>query len=461
MKVLLVRPVSAPELMLNTVPPLGLGYLASALRAAGHEPLILDCAHLKIDHDRFRDRVLDARADVIAFSTFSNDIAHAREDMPWIKNRLPGTVIAAGGPHPSGAPESFFDHFPDADYGMRGEGESAFTQLISALESREPVCNIPGVIFRNSHETVCNLPYYEKNLDAISFPAWDLMRPERYPESPQGIFFRRFPIAPIITTRGCPCPCTFCAGRTVQGARVRRRSVENVIDEIQLLRRNHGIREIHILDENFTNSRNFALSFCESMIRGKSNMTWCCPNGVRLDSLDAELVNMMKRAGCYAISAGIESGSPEILEAMNKGITLEIVREKLAIIKDAGLVAAGFFILGFPGETGETIDETISFACELPLDRASFFNFLPLPGSPATRRLMDEGELTEPDFERLYYTHTPYVPRGLDAGRLKALQRRAFLKFFLRPRILIALLFSIRTPRQIGFIMKRMFAYLK
>lgn len=461
MKVILATPVSRKNISLNSVPPLGLGYIAASLLKCGHDVSIVDSQRDRLGHEGFRRRIAAAAPDVLGFSVYSCDLESVREDSAWVRKNLPKTKIVAGGPHPTCAPGDFFTHFPDAHFGLAGEAELSLPKLLDFLEGKGKSDNIPGLIYQADGIIHANAAELIDDLSAFPLPAWNLLQPLSYPESPQGIFFKRLPTAPIITTRGCPFRCAFCAGPAISGSKVRRRPLADVISEIQFLITEYGIKEFHILDDNFTHGRNYAFDFCRAIMQNKIDIAWCCPNGIRLDTLDAELILLMKKSGCYSISVGIESGSQEILNSMNKGLRKETIREKVRWIKDCGLTANGFFILGFPGETEETIEETISFALSLPLDRASFFNFLPLPGTTATRRLADSGELKEVDYSSLYYIFTPYHPAAISERRLKALQRRAFLSFFLRPRIFFSTLMSIRTTKQAGFIIRRMVSYLK
>jgi radical SAM superfamily enzyme YgiQ (UPF0313 family) len=232
------------------------------------------------------------------------------------------------------------------------------------------------------------------------------------------------------------------------------------MEEITYLYNDYGVREIHILDDNFTMRRQYVKNFCQMLIDAKINISWCCPNGIRLDSLDEELVELMKRAGCHYISVGLESGSPRILKEMKKGLRIENIREKIRMVRKSGLDINGFFILGYPGETVEDIRKTIDFAKELDLTRVAFFNFVPLPGTQCYNQLSENGELEELDWDEMFEAYVPYSPNGISKPELKSLQRRAHFEFYLRPRILLRLILSIKNYVQLKFILKRAFTYL-
>lgn len=465
MKILLVRPVTSREIVHNLVPPIGLGYLAAPLAGLGHDVRVLDCARKKMTLEQFRRAVAEWQPGVAGFHTFSCDVRRVAESARVVRaaqpTAAPETVIVVGGAHPSGVREKLFDHVPDADYGFVGEAEVSFTRFAESLSKGEPDTAVPGLIFKEGGEARCNPPAFTDDISSFDFPAWGTMPPADYPGSPMGIFYRRSPVAPMMATRGCPCACTFCTGSLLHGKTVRHRSAADIAGEIELLTRDFGVREVHFLDDNFSSSREFVLEVCGEISARFPRLAWCCPNGLRLDTLDRELLPAMKRAGCYSVSVGIESGSAEILRRMKKGITTEKVREKVSLIKEAGLDACGFFILGFPGETGETMEETISFACSLPLDRASFFNFLPLPGARITGELAEGGEIGRVDYEQLHYIYTPYLAPGITAEKLKSAQRAAFLRFFLRPKILLGVVLKLRSWNQILLLLHRAAGYLR
>ena len=266
-------------------------------------------------------------------------------------------------------------------------------------------------------------------------PSWDLLRPDTYPLAPHGGFFKNYPIAPIIITRGCPFACTYCAGYLVSGKKIRHRSIDKVIEEIEVLYHKYGIREIHIEDDNFTFYHDLVYEFCKKLKEHNLNISWTCPNGVRLDSLDKELLLTMKEAGLYSISVGIESGSDKILKDMKKNLTKEKIREKIELIKDCGLEVSGFFIIGYPTETKKDIMDTINFAGSLDLKRAGFSLFKPFPGTEATRQLVEKGELKEmsdEDWAHFVLADAVYAPPGLYKGRDEEVKTQSASAFLLK-----------------------------
>lgn len=457
--VLLVRPHIARKYSLNVTPPLGLGYIASALRSAGEEVFLLDLLKEGAGLPRLGEAVGKIRPGVAGFQYYSLNTAEVEEAAALCKSIDPGMIVVIGGPHPSAAPEQSLELVPSADYAISGEGEESFPLLCRALrDAAPPLREIPGLAWREGGTVLRNPPRFIADLDSLGLPAWDLMEPARYPEAVQGVFFRNWPAAPITATRGCPHVCTFCAGFTVTGRRVRARSARNFLEEVDLLHGRYGVRELKIVDDNFTFHRGFVEEVCRRLIERGPRITWNCPNGMRMDKLDEGLLALMRRAGCYEVTLGIESGSDRILEHMRKRLTTSDIRRHVAMIQRAGLPVSGLFIIGYPAETAQDIEKTIRFARELKLVRAEFNNFIPLPGTEAHEWLLRRGEAV--DVRKLYFSNVPVPPEGMTVEEVKRLQRKAFLSFYLRPRTLLRQAADIRSLRQLRVIARRAISYI-
>jgi radical SAM superfamily enzyme YgiQ (UPF0313 family) len=458
MKVLLVKPYNLSD---HIQPSLGLGYLATAIRRE-HEVVILDCIKENVNIDKLDPVLRHHRPDILGFQCYTFDLKFVTEGLKLAKQIRKDMITVVGGPHPSAMPEDLFMRAgKDLEFLFVGEAEIGLPQLLESLDnSRHDLSAIPGLCWQENGRIRSNPPAFPEDLDALGIPAWDLIHPETYPESQHGAFYQKFPIAPIMVTRGCPYPCTFCAGHVVSGRKIRRRSIDHVLGEIQYLYSKFGIREFHVVDDNFTMDTAYAKALLRKLKAMNLGMSWAVPNGIRMDTLDEELLGLMKDTGLYLISLGIESGSDRILKRMKKGITTARIREFVRMIQQAGIDMAGFFILGFPGETVETINETIRFSTELPLKRANYFTYLPFPGSESYRMLQAKGELQDVDWTHFYFMNAAYVPDGMTRKALKRLQRLAFLKFYLRPHIMLYQIRSIRSLRHLYFLVKRFFHWI-
>jgi len=461
MDVLLVRPLQArPH---EIVPDIGLGYLATALLRRGHTVRILDCAKERLGMEGFIRVLRERPPDLVGFKLFSTDIASGSRMMERIRQEFSRPpVIAIGGPHVSGLGGAALETLRSADFGIQGEAEIGLPLLAEAIESGSLPENpsIPGLLYRVADQQVrANPPFFVENLDELGMPSWHLMPPATYPKQSFGLFVRRFPTAPILTTRGCPFRCTYCAGFKVTGRKLRKRSVESVLEELALLKTDFGIRDFTIVDDNFTLDRSFAMSLCEALIARRLDLSWSCPNGVRLDTLDAELVATMEKAGCYSVSVGIESGSDRVLKYMRKHLTVAQIRERVHLLRSASRIKiTGFFMLGFPGENRVDIEQTIALALSLPLDRAAFSIFSPLPGTEISQRMIQEGRIqpVEEVFQKADFDSVLDSGETLPSREVKSLQRKAVLSFYLRPRVFRGILKEIRSLDQVRIIARRL-----
>jgi radical SAM superfamily enzyme YgiQ (UPF0313 family) len=443
------------------VPPVNLGFLATALRKSKFDVDIIDGIKDRLDAEDLKDRIISSKPDVIGFSVYSCNVSIVKKYIAAVRSIFPDILIVVGGPHVSGVKENIFRDFEDIDYAFVGEAEISFPKfLVGYFNNDLNKKDIAGLVWRDKNTVSINDAYFEENLDRFGFPAWDLIDPRTYPTAPQGAVFRNYPIGPIITARGCPFQCTYCASTVTVGRRLRARSIDSVIEEIRLLYDKYGVREIHIIDDTFTSLKTRVIEFCNKLLDSGMKITLTFPNGVRLNTLDEEVLRLLKKAGCYAFSVGIESGSEKILKDMKKNLTLDIIREKTALIKKVGIDMNGFFIIGYPTENRETILETIKFAKELPLKRAHFSVFLPLPGTESTNLLIEQGRLKDGvDWDKLTYVDVPCPPEGMGVEDIKSLQRKAFLEFYMRPKIMFYLASEIRNVTHFKYLMKRSIDY--
>ena len=243
------------------------------------------------------------------------------------------------------------------------------------------------------------------------------------------------------------------------GRKIRRRSVRHVMSEIKMLRDKYGIREFHILDDNFTADKKYVIDFCKALIDLEIPIAWACPNGVRLDSLDDEMLDWMRKSGCYSIFAGVESGSQRILDTMKKNLKISKIDSTLRLIRKKGFKSTGFFILGYPGETEEEMGATIHFAKRLPLDVADFSNFMPLPGSAIFEQTFGANGLEHANMT-MFSSPANIVEGSPSAALKKKMIRKAYRDFYFRPWILIPLVLRLRSFYQVYFILKRLALYL-
>lgn len=440
MKILLVAPYKKSYLGLAKFPPIGLGYLAAALRKNGFfDVIILDCLKEGVlDPVSYSGYLKAKKADIVGINTWSLAVNEVQQILKTTKEVNQQIVTIVGGPHPSALPKEAMDFFIHADYGFVGEAEIGLPMLMEKLESKKNIdlSLIPGLIYKDGNKINFNTQIFHAGLDSFDLPAWDLIKPEDYCQ-PGSITSGN--TAPIITTRGCPYLCTFCSPHIIAGRRVRRRSTENILKEIRLLKQNHGMKTIAIMDENFTFHRDHVISLCNSLIREKLNMKFFLPNGIRLDTLDKELLLLMREAGFTPrVAVGIESGSERILKMIKKHLKKEIVKEKINLMIKCGYRPIGYFILGFPTETIEEMYETLKFAKELRLYRAGFSPLLIFPGTSIYNDLKVKGGLpADYDFTALSTDNISRVPDGMTLDEFFKIKKNIIWKFNLQPRVLM------------------------
>jgi len=459
----LVRPFGVSD---EVIPPISLGWLATQIRAY-HNVSILDALRGRLRADTIAEIVNRNNIDVVGFQIWTKDIHEVKDVSRAIKSKCPETRIILGGCHPTVLPVETMKFFGETiDFAFKGEGEIGFRLFLDALSSdgeRKNFENIPGLVWKEGPEIRMNGNGFIQDLDSVGLPAWDLMPPSTYPRAPHGAFYRNFPVAPIVISRGCPYPCAFCSARTISGSKIRTRSVDNVIEELSMLRRRFGVREFHIEDDNFTLNRDYVEHFCETLLQKDIRMTWAFPNGIRLDTIEREMLRLMKRAGCYGLNFGVESGSPRILKMIEKKIDLALVRERLAMAREEGFDIGAFFIIGFPTETRQEMRETIRVALSLPLDRIGISYFQPFPGSPIYEQLLEQGEISA-DWADHHHTtlhNLTYVSSSTTREELRGMRKRFLVTFYFRPVILKGLLGQVRSPSQLYYMVKRGIRWLK
>lgn len=456
-RVLLIQPPLWPHELYargsNTsaslIPPLGLAYIAAYLRAHSHECMIIDGIAGPEPLEELAQRAHEY--DVVGVTAVSTYAVRAIELIQALKRAVPGVRVAAGGPHTTVLPESMLD--AGADYAIIGEGEATMLALVEALAAGATGEGVTGLAHRLSGETTYTgvRPLIEP-LDQIPLPARDLLPMHRYRSSIARA--TQQPSHSMLASRGCPGACTFCNKKTF-GTQVRYFSPERIVEEFLLLRDTYGARDIAVWDDNFVANADVVHAVCEELSRRDFGLSWSVE--ARIDGIDRTILKALKQAGCTYIAYGIESGSPRILEHINKRVTKEQVREVVRMTQETGLAIRGYFMLGFPTETPEDMEATIRFAMELDIELASFTLFVPLPGTPEYRRALEGGSFPDPE----YYLHrilpefnfpdSPlYVPEGMTAAELLSIHRGAYNRYYFRPKRLFRSLMAVRSPGQVA-----------
>jgi radical SAM superfamily enzyme YgiQ (UPF0313 family) len=441
----------------STMPALGLCFLAGVIRKHNVTPVIIEASSLELSNEDIIDQIQAAQPEYAGITATTLSIFAAGRLAKEIKQVCSETIIIIGGPHITAIPEQTMELFKDFDIGVIGEGEETITEIITRNASN--LNEIKGIIYRKDAQLHKTEPRpFIKNLDMLPFPAWDILPnfPGNY--HPPAFRFRRLPAASLVTSRGCPNKCIFC-DRSVFGSHCRVFSAEYIMEMIRNLYNNYGIREILFEDDTFVMFKPRLTTICESIIREKLNISWSCLG--RADMVSQDILMLMKRAGCWQIAFGIESGDQRIVDFIKKKISLDKMKKAITLTKEAGIMTKGFFIIGLPTETKESIKHTIDFIDTIPLDDISINMFTPFPGSKIYQTAKEFGEF-EDTWEKMNLLEITFVPHGLTKKELSQYSILILKRFYLKPKTIIAYLKRIIiNPQGILNILKGLIGFFK
>ena len=388
MKVLLVNPppYEIKETFYDTppYPRTALAFLAGALRANSIDVSVLDCKYDHIPHEKAINEICRIKPDIIGYTALTNEIIQAGSLALDVKKYLPASKSIIGGVHATILPEKTLREFPAFDFVCAGEGENTLCELVRFLENNnisDKPWSIKGISFLDdSGNYFCagereQIGFTDKSLDSIPHPAWDLFRP-----ASDYI---------LHTQRGCPFHCPFCVNPN--GRTVRNESAERVIDQVKELHEKYNCKKVMFGDEIFTIDRNRTIEICNGLIKHglDKKIKWQC--STHISFIDEELAGIMKKAGCFLVGLGIESGDPKKIEKMGKNTSIEKILSVTSELKRALLPFASYFILGQPDETEESARKTIDFAVRLNADCPVFGIMVPYPGT-AVGKMAEAGE---------------------------------------------------------------------
>lgn len=450
MRVLLLAPPTTGEerygelaVAGSYLPPLGLAYLAAAVRHR-HEVRILDAEVLGMSRHEVIDEVLRWGPDVLGVTVVTPALAAAVDICGAVKARLPETHVVVGGPYPSACPLEALS-CEAVDSVVVGEGERTFDDLLSRLESGRPFDDVAGVAFRRAGKPVLGAARERvEALDDLPWPARDLLPMERYRPSP--LHYRVLPAFSVVCGRGCPWRCTFCSCAKVFRGRFTVRSPAHVAAEVRALVEERGAKEVLFWDDTFGLTRDWTLELCERL--APLRIGWSA--WMRVDLVEGDVMKAMARAGCWHVSYGVESGNQRVLDGIRKGFRLAQVKEAFRLTRDAGMEARGTFILGMPGDTWDTMMETIQLAIDVRADYAQFQYLTPYPGTELWDSLATLGVRLTEDPAKHTIWFPVFVPHGVTEAQLREAHRLAHRRFYLRPRYVLERLARLRSPRDLA-----------
>jgi len=435
MKILLLLPNS--KNIVRSI-PLGLLYLAASLKEAGFCDIkIIDARRENLSERAITRQFVSFAPDVVGISGLSLEAPEVHALARLAKQADARCKVVVGGAYATSSPDHIMQD-PNIDFAVIGEGERTLCNLIHALEHNEDVRGIDGLACRLDGRPLVNLPKTViEDIDSLPFPSWHLIDMERYFHGVRRHSVNPLPfsdrIVPVFTSRGCPYGCIYC--HNIFGKKVRLRSAQKVVEEIELLIRRYNVREVEVVDDIFNFDLPRAKQICDEIIRRGIKIKISFPNGLRADRMDEELIAKLKQAGTHLVYYAIESASPQVQRRIGKNLDLDKARRVIEQTVRRDIITCCFFMLGFPGETRKEMLQTIRFAKELPLHIADFFYVTPQPNTPLfnefyTRHLGSQ-RLTGYHFSRL----SPDLNVSLvPSEELRSIWARAFREFYFRPR---------------------------
>lgn len=452
-KILLINPSylrtygTSPAASMNPVfPVLGLAALAGAVRARGHQPEILDLSYQPYDPVALKELIAKSKPDFVGITATTPLVNQMRDLSFLVKDVSRDIVTLAGGPHASALPVQTLQESA-IDILVAGEGDQVVPRILDGASLE----GLPGVYWRRG-DTIVESPARNliENLDDLALPAWDLFPIEAYRRRYSKVLVRNPPPCTVEFSRGCLFGCDYCTSKNTMGFGYRRKSPERCADEFERLEQ-LGYREALLTDDIFTSHRAWAMEVCEAIIRRKLKMVWTCTNGIRVDSATDDLFRVMRKAGCYRVHFGFESGNDRVLKAFGKGGRASLAQGMAAVdaSRGAGLDTWGMYMLGLSGDDEASMRDTIDFAKKTNVDVAKFSICIPFPGSKMFDKLHREGKIKTYDWDEYNVANEVSAVcehPTLSWDTIQAYYRKAYVELYLaNPRYVLRRLWrSIR-----------------
>ncbi|MFH0731777.1 MAG: radical SAM protein [Candidatus Omnitrophota bacterium] len=429
-----------------TLPPLGLLYLAAYARKEYPEIdiKVLDSPALRIGLENLESSLSAFCPSVVGITVNTITFSAALKTAEIIKKLFPACIIIVGGPHASILPEEFLAS-PHIDMVVIGEGEETFAELLECLlYARRDISSIPNIVYKKNGRIVhAQLKHRPIDLDNIPLPARDLVDMKVY--HPTEGNYKRLPATNMITSRGCPYKCSFCS-KNIFGTEYREQPPEKTIEEIEILIKDYAIKEIVFYDDVFTLNKKRTELLCDLLMKKRLDITWSCSTRVNL--VDPQLLSKMRDSGCVSIGYGMEVGDPHVLQKITKGFSAQEARKAVQWTKNTGMDTRAFYIIGYIGETIETIKKTIDLSLELNADFVIYNFAIPLPGT----ELYDEAKrnnLLMYEGIELYNkgdgAHPLIKLNGVSSSSLIKLYKLVYIKYYIRLKYVISQIRRIKS----------------
>ena len=395
------------EIAQKCFPPMHLLYLAAALREAGFTPVVMDANAFRMTDEEIARHVRDAEPLAVGVSVYSDILPEVRDLVVQVRRVTADAKIVLGGPHVSAVPAETLEQFEEADYALVGEAEETLCELCRRLLDKTSVDDIPGIVFRKAGKPVVGPEAVYPDPARIPLPARDLVRNAYDEKRYYSIMVRRRPVDTMFTSRGCPFHCGFCYNFR---RKYRYRTPEDVVEELTWIRQ-RGIRDVEIADDTFTGLTERALKIFDLIIAEKLDISFRIKS--RVDVFTEQLARRARQAGVYLVAFGMESGSQKMLDRMNKRTTVELNARACELTRKYKMLSHSSWIIGYPGETRETVSETLDFIRRHRPSTVNVAVLRPYPKTEAYEIAKSTGCLIgdwHPDAEGLPWVRLPWAP---------------------------------------------------
>lgn len=416
----------------NIMPPIGLAGLAAWLDNLGFETALVDCYARPGSDGQIRELLTSWQPAFLGLSCTTSSFHDGARIAALAKTLTPGIITVVGGPHASALKAKALEGFPALDFAVVGEGEETLAELVSG--GWENPGAVQGLVYRDAAGTALFNGYRDTaiDLDKLPFPAYGKLA--GYPQAYQLPIFNypRTPNTSCVSSRGCPYACTYC-DRSVFGRSFRFNSAEYMLEHVRFLNQRFGVRHLNFYDDNFTFNRKRIEAFTRQLMSSGLGLTYNC--AARAEHLDADLLRQMKASGCWMISLGIETGDPELLAQHRQRADLDLMREKILLIKRAGIRVKGLLMMGLPGESEASVRRSMKYVYALPIDDFNLAKFTPFPGSPLYENIRELGTFDE-DWANMDCMHFQFIPKGMTREQLDRLFQEFYRRHFMQPRVM-------------------------
>ncbi len=429
MKVTFINPPqtsSKYKFMGVVAPPLGIAYMAGVLEENGFDVSVIDASALDMTWGSLEKEIRRISPGIVAITALTPTIEQAMKTAQLVKKNCPDTVTVMGGYHPTFNYKELLEK-DYVDIAVIGEGEYTMLELVETLESNGDLSEVRGIAF---DDVVTPLRPLIMDLDSLPFPALHLLPMDHYK-----LLNMKTNMATMITSRGCPMQCSFCASAALHGPKFRLRSPKNIVDEIEHLAEDYNVETIAFMDDTFTLNPKRVEDICVEIKKRNLDVLWGCT--ARVDNLSKSLLKQMREAGCITLFMGVESADQQILDQVDKKTTISKIKHAFELSRKEKIRTIASVVLGMPGDTKESMGRTIKFVQELKPSYAVFSLATPYPGTRFYQHMVEENLIKVKDWSK-YTLISPIIDTmECSLEELRKIQSTAFRKFYLRPRYIL------------------------